>query len=58
MAGQAVALEAGINHIFYTNTAKLVALVGGDTSRTDLFIDAMMTAKDELLIVYASAEGF
>ena len=46
MAGQAVALEAGFNHIFYTNTAKLVALVGGDISRTDLCIDAMMAEKD------------
>jgi hypothetical protein len=29
MAGQTVALEAGFNHIIYTDAAKLVALVGG-----------------------------
>lgn len=58
LAGRAVVLEAGFDHLVYTRAAEWIALVGGDPSRADLLIAAMMSAKDEWLNHYARAQEF
>jgi hypothetical protein len=58
LAGRAVALEAGFDHLIYTRAAEWIALVGGEQNRADLLIAALMAAKDEWLNSYANAEEF
>lgn len=58
LAGRAVALEAGFDHLVYTRASEFIVMVGGDTSRADLLIAAMMEAKDEWLRSYVSTDGF
>lgn len=58
LAGRAVVLEAGFDHLVYTRAAEWIAITGGDPSRTDMLIAALMVAKNEWLNHYASAEEF
>ena len=58
LAGRAVAMEAGFDHLIYTRAAEWTALVGGDQARADLLIASLMAAKDEWLNAYANAEEF
>lgn len=58
LAGRAVALEAGYDHMVYTMASGLVELVGGDQAKVDRLITAMLEAKDEWLNQYASTADF
>lgn len=58
LAGRAVALEAGFDHMVYTRAAEWVALVKGDQSRADQLITALLAAKDQWLNSYAAATEF
>ena len=58
LAGRAVALEAGYDHMVYTMAAGLVEMVGGDQAKVDRLIAAMLEAKNEWLNQYASTADF
>jgi len=58
LAGRAVALEAGYDHMVYTMAAGLVEMVGGDQAKVDRLITAMLEAKNEWLNQYASTADF
>jgi hypothetical protein len=58
LAGRAVALEAGYDHMVYTMAAGLVELVDGDQAKVDRLITAMLEAKNEWLNQYAGAVDF
>ena len=58
MAGRAVALEAGYDHMIYTKAAEWVALVGGKQEQAELLIAALLAAKDEWLKSYANGDEF
>jgi hypothetical protein len=54
LAGRAVALEAGFDHLIYTRAAEWIALVGGTQDKTDLLIASLMAVKNEWLGSYAA----
>jgi len=58
LAGRAVALEAGYDHMVYTRAAEWIDVVCGDQSRVDRLIGAMLDAKNDWLNQYASTEEF
>jgi len=58
LAGRAVALEAGYDHMVYTRAAEWIDVVCGDQSRVDRLIGAMLDAKNDWLNQYASTDEF
>ena len=58
LAGRAVALEAGYDHMVYTMAAGLVELVDGNQAKVDRLITAMLEAKNEWLNQYAGTVDF
>ena len=58
LAGRAVVLEAGFDHMVYTRAAEWIELVGGEQSRVDRLIASLLACKDEWLNQYASHEEF
>jgi hypothetical protein len=58
LAGRAVALEAGYDHMVYTMAAGLVELVDGNQAKVDRLITTMLEAKNEWLNQYAGAVDF
>ncbi len=58
LAGRAVALEAGYDHMVYTKTAEWIEICGGDQARADRLINALLEAKNEWLNQYASTADF
>ena len=58
LAGRAVALEAGFDHMVYTRAAEWIELVGGDQTRAEQLIAALMEAKGGWLNQYASPMEF
>jgi len=58
LAGRAVALEAGFDHLVYSRAAEMVDLVGGDQAKADRLIAVLLEAKNEWLNQYAGTEEF
>lgn len=58
LAGRAVVLEAGFDHMIYTRAAEWIELVGGDQAMTDRFIASLLEAKNQWLNQYASHDEF
>ena len=58
LAGRAVALEAGFDHMVYTRAAEWVDLVGGGQEKTPRLIEALLEAKNIWLNTYASLAEF
>jgi hypothetical protein len=58
LAGRAVALEAGFDHMIYTRAPEWIALVGGNQAKADMLISSLMTAKDAWLGSYADPQEF
>jgi len=58
LAGRAVALEAGYDHMVYTKAAEWIEICGGDQARADRLINALLEAKNEWLNQYASTADF
>lgn len=58
LAARAAILDADFEHLAYTKAPELVALVGGDPSRTDQLLQALLSARDEWLNRYATTREF
>lgn len=58
LAGRAIALEAGFDHMAYTRAAEIVEACGGDHGRLDRVIDVLMDAKNGWLNSFANADDF
>lgn len=58
MAGRAVVLEAGFDHMVYTRSAEFIEVVNGDPSTVDKLIALLMEAKCKWFNQYAAADTF
>lgn len=58
LAGRAVALDAGYNHMVYSRVQEFISVVGGDPGKANLLIECLLTARDDWFNQYASAMDF
>ncbi|MBV5305576.1 MAG: hypothetical protein J0652_02660 [Desulfobulbaceae bacterium] len=58
MAGRAVVLEAGFDHMVYTRSAEIIELTGGDVQLVDRMIALLMEAKCKWFNQYATTDTF
>lgn len=58
LAGRAVALDAGYNHMVYSRVQEFISIVGGDPVKASLLIECLLTARDDWFNQYASAMEF
>ena len=58
LAARAVVLDSGLEYLFKTNVAEMVAIVGGDLDKSPLLLDLLLKKKDEQLSLYANFEDF
>lgn len=58
LAGRAVALDAGYNHMVYSRVQEFISIVNGDPSKASLLIECLLTARDDWFNQYASAMDF
>lgn len=58
LAGRAVALDAGYNHMVYSQVQEFISIVGGDPSKASLLIECLLAARDDWFNQYASAMDF
>ncbi|MBU2538102.1 MAG: hypothetical protein KKH22_06660 [Proteobacteria bacterium] len=55
LAGRAVALDAGYNHMVYSRVQEFISVVGGDPAKASMLIELLLTARDDWFNQYASA---
>ncbi len=58
LAGRAVALDAGYNHMVYSRVQEFISIVGGDPSRASLLIESLLAARDDWFNQYAAPMDF
>lgn len=58
LAGRAVALDAGYNHMVYSRVQEFISIVGGDPSKASLLIECLLTARDDWFNQYAASMDF
>lgn len=58
LAGRAVALDAGYNHMVYSRVQEFISVVGGDPGKANMLIECLLTARDDWFNQYASAMDF
>jgi len=58
LAGRAVALDAGYNHMVYSRVQEFISVVGGDPSKASLLIECLLTARDDWFNQYAAPMDF
>lgn len=54
LAGRAVALDAGYNHMVYSRVQEFISVVGGDPAKASMLIELLLTARDDWFNQYAS----
>lgn len=58
LAGRAVALDAGYNHMVYSRVQEFISIVGGDPSKASLLIESLLAARDDWFNKYAAPMDF
>lgn len=58
LAGRAVALDAGYNHMVYSRVQEFIATVNGDPAKASLLIECLLTARDDWFNQYAASMEF
>lgn len=58
LAGRAVALDAGYNHMVYSRVQEFIATVNGDPGKAPQLIESLLTARDDWFNQYASDMEF
>lgn len=58
LAGRAVALDAGYNHMVYSRVQEFIATVNGDSGKAPQLIESLLSARDDWFNQYASDMEF
>lgn len=58
LAGRAVALDAGYNHMVYSRVQEFISVVGGDPAKASQLIECLLAARDDWFNQYAAPMDF
>lgn len=58
LSSRLVVLDHGLEYLFKTNLAEMVAIVGGDLDKASLLLELLLRKKDEQLTAFANMDDF